>query len=139
MREILFRGKRIDNGEWIYGMPWIFKDKSCICPWNEGMCKYDTGYYPVEVIPETVGQYTGLTDKNKTKIFEGDIVFVGKNKIPLYIEFTDSQKDSPYLSFSWNCRLPNKPLYLHRLENDSSLYEVIGNIHDNPELLEVKE
>lgn len=73
MREILFRGKRTDNGEWVFGMPWIFKDHACICPWKKGMCKYDTGYFPVFVKPKTIGQYIGLTDQNDEKIFEGDI------------------------------------------------------------------
>lgn len=76
MREILFRGKNIDNGEWVEGMPWIFKDRSMICPWHKGMCKYDTGFYPVAVIPKTVGQFTGLTDKNGVKIFENGYMII---------------------------------------------------------------
>ena len=152
MREILFRGKRIDNGEWVQGYLFKIWDKAYIL-WGT------TNDIPniIEVIPETVGQYTGLTDKNGTKIFEGDIlkvdvqeykerlkdfwgelrtekVFTGKYIKKLWtVEYKEHFcKGNGYYGYGKDRRF-NKFLTKSTLHNVNA--KVIGNIHDNPELL----
>lgn len=117
MREILFRGKRTDNGEWIYGNLAIRDD---VKRWEYFIGQNSLGY---DVIPETVGQYTGLTDKNGKKIFEGDIVKY-RNNLPCKIDYIDSQ-----FVMMWD------KFYRDFEQVYDDEIEVIGNIHDNPELL----
>ena len=130
-RSILFRGKRADNGEWIYGNLFIpdnpDKPVEILIGTNSVRISY-------EVIPETVGQYTGLTDKNGKKIFEGDI-----------LEFTDADKDKTPYEIYWD--ESSSAWYIRDCEGCidncdpwvKEYFEVICNIHDNPELLEVSE
>ena len=147
-REILFRGKRVDNGEWAYGrgllqckdelgneIVAIFEDivKSEKYIKKEG--RYTLYYVPVE--PETLGQYTGLKDKNGKKIFEGDILeYIGKrednmNKVyrrkVVFHEGMFALLSKELQAYS--------ALNYHGMKDGRSAWRVIGNIHDNPELL----
>ena len=124
MREILFRGKRLNNGKWVEG--YFFRQYGS----NEIITADNELYY--HVLPETVGQYTGLKDKNGTRIFEGDI---------LSAHFDDAFPDEEtrgwvcWHDYGWHIRIG---AHLDTLESDwvSHYFEIIGNIHDNPELLE---
>lgn len=118
MREILFRGKDICDNEWIYGQ-WLPKSGT-IC--TETNIEGTTLYNDLFVKPDTIGQYTGLTDKNGTKIFEGDILKWRKTKIIVnYIGCT-------FLGYDIHGVTHNIPVVMTECE-------VIGNIYDNPELL----
>ena len=121
MREILFRGKRTDGGEWVYG--YIYQDGLIGC--NIFQTNPHLAAYIVD--PSTIGQYTGLTDKNGKKIFEGDIVLRHDKKAEVRYqpsEFVLVFPDNPY---------PQCGLLTTSYLNEG--IEVIGNIHDNPELL----
>lgn len=154
MREILFRGKRVDNGEWTEG--YLFKQ------WNRTFLLWGmTGDIPnmTEVIPETIGQYTGLTDKNGKKIFEGDIVMYSDEECYYPGEYTEFMGVIVFEkgAFGIGCReeLPIDLDYwcdndnfvslwelywnLNCTQDELPMLEVIGNIYDNPELLEVEE
>ena len=130
MREILFRGKQEDNGEWVEGYysPYCFGWFPCrpaIIP-KEDM---DNGHWHSEEIdPETIGQYTGLTDKNGKKIFEGDIVHF--KTTAYHFKNCRIKYQSCYVRY---CAIDNKG-YEYPMD-EAFEYEVIGNIHDNPELL----
>ena len=141
MREILFRGKRVDNGEWIEGFYAKSGDKTFILIDND----FAVGYVIMkEVYPETVGQFTGLTDKNGKKIFEGDIVKYNlwddkfdycEVKFGYFYAAMDSYNGGPALGF-YLADINGKADDIGFFENLYKFVEVIGNIHDNPELLE---
>lgn len=132
MREILFRGKRTDNGKWVEGYFWRGVDHIYMIPSHvrigyDDKTKYMSAY-AVEVGPETLCQYTGLTDKNGKRIWENDIVRIensmdeGAGNIEFYdgIWYVDGE--------------PSNSLH-DIIEYDDGEVEVIGNIFDNHELL----
>lgn len=137
MREILFRGKRSDNGEWVEGG---YK--------HEKVGEYFTAVFIIEqltsgvwennrVDPATVGQFTGMVDKNGKRIFEGDVVKfyerqLGGEDVPIYecVEFSEGGFCTHrYFLNNWLRNAVNGNIQLEDIE-------VIGNIHDNSELLE---
>ena len=147
MREILFRGKRVDNGEWVYGVP--IKDQQgdvviveSVFECEEYNCRGAIIWYVDE---KTVAQYTGLTDKNGKKIFDGDIiqyVFPAENAKPDIgvVKFTEYKETiNSYFPcgfvISWiNDRYLRSDIAYWTCYKENKI-EVIGNIHDNPELL----
>lgn len=134
MREILFRGKRKGNGEWVYGnyavtdnnekQHFIFQNKA----------------FEFEVDPETVGQYTGIIDDNGKKIFEGDILSI-TNDDPDYDYITKVYLDCNTLCVDvqgqdYDCTSIGFAIGIW--DDECDRLEVIGNIYDNPEMLEVE-
>ena len=123
-REIKFRGEHTDTGEWVYGS---------LIQWKDGVTTIITetkeDHYESYVNPDTVGQYTGLQDRNGKEIYEGDIIvqqgYSGMR--PMLVRFgngafvTGNHKGSS---------TPKRPMLIQPRS------KVIGNIHDNPELLE---
>ncbi len=143
MREILFRGKRIDNGEWAEGYYVLIGSCHRIYTGEIDINKSFENQYGLLipektnylVNPKTVCQYTGLTDKNGKKIFEGDIVKTSK----FGVDDGNGHNFSGFDLFSVKWDNGGFALFNRRrrfnLREDEKAYEVIGNIFDNPELL----
>lgn len=141
MREILFRGKRLDNGEWFEG--YLYEHEPALVgivsendvpepsKWFIARTGFADWNMPrpvefVEIDPSTVGQYTGKTVKNG-KVFDGDI---GKSIDGIFLVCWDEEKSAFVIRFM---EYPYETLYLEEMWDDT---EIVGNIHDNPELLE---
>ena len=131
MREILFRGKRKDGGIWLFG------DLRQWSKTRKGICDYALKNTS-EVDPKTVGQFTGLTDKNGKKIFEGDVVAQNwyDHDEPADSSFGEVVFCEYDCSFSVMDIEKDGIVPLGRCHAYHWEAEVIGNIHDNPELLE---
>ncbi len=143
MREILFRAKmKTDNGEYKKG-DWVFGD---LVRLKDGEKTSTMIYGFGEVIPETVGQYTGLTDKNGKKIFEGDILkndwcFLRGYSVVKFGEYKTLNMSDEYQQGDLGFYLEHIHEVDKRTTRKDMMYfankcEVIGNIHDNPELME---
>lgn len=134
MREIFFRGKRVDNSKWVEGSLILNPEEKH--PIIGGVfCEYDDGrkvdnWIVHEVISETVGQFTRLNDKNGVRIFEGDILKTEINYHGVYreriteIKFNDCIENDSF----------GEPATIGYCIHGTN-WVVIGNIHDNPELL----
>lgn len=143
MREILFRGKRIDNGEWVEGGYYVVPD-------GEGGAIHRIAvsdcerfeYNDVVVDPSTISEFTGLTDKNGKKVFEGDIV---KDNAVWHEEIPQIESHVNIVGVEKGCWIIFHDKWWDFLYTNASDVEVIGNIHDdfelldNSELLEVEE
>lgn len=146
MREILFRGKRLDNGEWAEG--YLVKTNSNTFIMYPNQFNDDLFLSPGNIFdgvdPDTVGQYTGLTDKNGKRIFEGDVFRYGFDEVAAIgvVKFGEysfgSHFDMNNVGFymEWN---PRAMYYRNDLgywlKHMKAEIEFIGNIHDNPDLL----
>lgn len=129
MREIIFRGKRVDNEEWVYDNSVLFFAKTtkiygALNKWRE-----------IEVIPETIGQFTGLTDKNGKKIFEGDFVATTRTFDHRIYEVRFSEARRGWFPFACGdgCGCCEDEVEC------PEYVEIIGNKWDNKDLLEDKE
>ena len=128
MMEILFRGKRATNGDWVYGDFVHGNERKSL---RDSIFVYDSetqSFNDYEINPSTLGQYTGLTDKNGKKVFEGDIIRkTNKGRHP-----------EIFIANIRTCFYTNEEVYYGPFDHftESCEYEIIGNITDNPELLE---
>lgn len=112
-RKILFRGKRVDTGEWVYGLPFAYQAVLDV----EGIETWDGEKHRID--PSTVGQFTGLYDKNSNMIFEGDLLSLATGRT-LEVMFADG-------SFYMN----GTGISIHH----AGRFTIVGNRWDNPELL----
>lgn len=132
MREVLFRGKRIDNGEWVHGYLAGF---DLIAEREPESTENATGLYYgdvpyvgfVEVVTDTIGEYTGLTDRNDTKIYEGDIL-----RVEAFSE--DGAEKIVKVEFDEGGFCAGRNFLQSWLSWGEFHGEVIGNIYDNPEI-----
>lgn len=145
MRTIKFRGKSLETDDWVYG---FLADGNLICTWDNRRNSH-------EVLSTTVGQFTGLTDKNGREIYEGDVIQHRNEKIAVQfyrgafgysrlvrkrIRLTEGasrvEEVMKFVPFIGSDNNSNALMFPDGTVFDTDFCEVIGNIHDNPELLE---
>lgn len=143
MREYKFRGKPTENNtsyieeEFVYGSLVISNGKYYIAlNVNDNINRDDYEVYMIEVIPETVGQYTGLKDKNGKEIYEGDIIFDSFYERKAKVVFLEGAFWLDYIDDFKEYETIHKRYQLLANYDNKSVLEVIGNIYDTPELLE---
>ena len=129
MRVILFRGKDVNSNEWRIGY-FYTAVQGCVAIIGDGVDGY-------QVKPETVGQYTGLTDKRGKKIFEGDIIKYRHHNINEKAVIRYGAPENRYTMYGWylDDNQGNTAFRLSEYFIKDYNCQVIGNIHDNPELL----
>ena len=131
MREIKYRGKRVDNGEWVYGF--YFKYNTNGKPRHFiRVCTntFNVWWNDYEVDGETVGQFTGLKDKNGVEIYSGDkMLITTEDGVFVYqVVFRDGEENEHFMSgFSFQLIEDVSEKYIN---SDENYYEVIGNIHE---------
>lgn len=133
MRKILFKAKRKDNGKWVEG--YLMDENYINVPFDD----YDAcGRFddPIEIDPDTICQFTGLTDKNDKKIWENDICD-RKEKYPEIVTYNEGDWQLDY-SYVFGKEIHSDACNLGFYVCERNCVEVIGNIFDNPELLEVE-
>lgn len=144
VRTIIFRGKRIDNGEWVEGS-YCHAEKLDRSGDEHFIIEYSANGSSHRVDPSTVGQYTGLKDKNGKRIFEGDMIKPFDDDIDkMVVEFHNGQfllclyGERGYMAeYGWEEEGNYGCFEAEPLSSYGDDIEVIGNIHDNTELLEV--
>ena len=141
MREIEFRGKSPMTNKWVYGYPFFDSEK------KEYQIRDKKGWFTYLVVDESVGQYTGLKDKNGKKIFEDDIIHIEEENLYGLVCFENCQWyvyyygwiDKEGIGYVYDIVNEN-PLADELLTNENKIWlEIVGNKYDNPELLEVDE
>lgn len=133
MRKIKFRGKRVVNGEWVEGDGIVAVGNDyCSIPLTKNVTSDDYHMTLAKVIPETVGQFTGLHDKDGKEIWEGDFIKLDE-------EYKGHGQNPTYVIFHYSKWMTQGTQYFgHKFDLTSFSLDrmiVIGNIHDNPELL----
>ena len=150
-REILFKAKRLDNGEWVEGY-YIYHIKRTICPFGDSVKPEDEQHVIMqdgfsdwnmprntvvyEIDPDTLCQYTGLTDKKGKKIWENDICD-RKEKYPEIVAYNKGDWQLDY-SYAFGKEMHSNACNLGFYACERNCVEVIGNIFDNADLLEVE-